>query len=105
MTFPVEISRNSRIPIDIPCALPILFVLQAFAALGDSPQRIKWSDGPFDHPAELNQAVSFCNKNGIRQLWVTTRTQQGIRKMGDVELIFIPTASFAYQLDKTGVFK
>ena len=63
------------------------------------------SDGPFDHPAELNQAVSFCNKNGIRQLWVTTRTQQGIRKMGDVELIFIPTASFAYQLDKTGVFK
>lgn len=26
------------------------------------------SDGPFDHPAELNQAVSFCNKNGIRQL-------------------------------------
>ena len=61
--------------------------------------------GPFDHPAELNQAVSFCNKNGIRQLWVSTRTQQGIRKMGDVELIFIPTASFAYQLDKTGVFK
>ena len=71
----------------------------------DIALEVKWSDGPFDHPAELNQAVSFCNKNGIRQLWVTTRTQQGIRKMGDVELIFIPTASFAYQLDKTGVFK
>ncbi len=71
----------------------------------DIALEVKWSDGPFDHPAELDKAIAFCEKNGLRQLWVTTRTQRGIKKMGDVEMVFIPTASFAYQLGGSELFK
>ena len=66
---------------------------------------VKWSDGPFDHPAELREAVSFIKKNNLKNLIVTSRTQQGIRRMGDVELIFIPTALFAYYLGIKGFMK
>lgn len=65
----------------------------------------KWSDGPYDHPAELEGAVGFCQKNGLKRLWVTTRSQTGFRRMGDVELVYVPTALFAYQLGMYGVFK
>lgn len=65
----------------------------------------KWSDGPFDHPAELGSAVGFCQKNGLSRLWVTTRSQRGVRRMGDLELVYVPTALFAYQLGAGGVFK
>ena len=71
----------------------------------DIALEVKWSDGPFDHPSELDKAISFCEKNGLRQLWVTTRTQRGVRKMGNVEMVFIPTASFAYQLDDGNLFE
>lgn len=66
---------------------------------------VKWSDGPFDHPAEVKEAVAFCQRNGLGRLWVTSRTQRGIRRLGSVELVFVPTALFSYELGRGGVFK
>lgn len=71
----------------------------------DLAMEVKWSDGPFDHPAEVDQAVSFCERNGITRLWVTTRSQQGVRRSRSVELVYIPTALMAYYLGKGGLLK
>ena len=71
----------------------------------DAAFEVKWSDGPFDHPAELRETVSFMERNKLKTLFVTSRTQQGIRKMGNTELVFIPTVLFAYQLGIKGFIK
>ena len=65
---------------------------------------VKWSDGPFDHPAEVKEAVAFVRRNGLKTLTVTSRSQEGVKRMDDVELSFIPTARFAYDLGKGGIF-
>ena len=62
---------------------------------------VKWSDGPFDHPAELNEAVKFAQSNGLNKITVTSKTEKGTKYVDNVELSFIPTAHFAYNLGKT----
>ena len=75
-----------------------------FVRMNDGTQKpdkileVKWSDGPFDHPAELREATSFVERNGLKTLFVSSRTQQGIKRFGDTELVFIPTALLAYRL-------
>lgn len=59
---------------------------------------VKWSDGPFDHVSELDMALDFVRRNGLRTLWATTRTQQGTRRKGDLEIQFVPTSLLAYSL-------
>ena len=71
----------------------------------DIALEVKWSDGPFDHPAELRSAISFCERNAINRLWVTTRTQRGIKKVGEIEIVYTPSALFARELGKGTVFK
>lgn len=61
---------------------------------------VKWSDGPFDHPAELKEAVSFAKNNKLDRLTVTSRSQKGVKHVNNVELTFVPTACFAYDLGK-----
>ena len=71
----------------------------------DAALEVKWSDGPFDHPAELKEAVNFCERNGLARLYVTTRTQKGVKRSGSVELVFVPSALFALALNGGRVFK
>lgn len=71
----------------------------------DAALEIKWSDGPFDHPAELKEAVNFCEKNSLKRLWVTTRTQKGVKKFGNIELVYIPTALFALAINRRLMLK
>ena len=66
----------------------------------ESAIEIKWSDGPYDHPAEIKDAVTFARNNGLKTLTITSRSQEGIKHMDDVELSFVPTACFAYNLGK-----
>lgn len=61
---------------------------------------VKWSDGPFDHPAELKEAVMFAQSNNLNKILVTSKTEKGIKYMDNVELSFIPTAIFAYKMGK-----
>ena len=66
---------------------------------------VKWSDGPFDHPAEIKEAVEFARLNALSSLVVTSRTQQGVKRMGDIELQFMPTARWAYDLGRAELTK
>ena len=61
---------------------------------------VKWSDGPFDHPAEVKDVVCFAERNGIRQVVVTSRSQEGTKHMGGVDLKYVSTTRFAYNLGK-----
>ena len=71
----------------------------------DIALEVKWSDGPFDHPAELRSAISFCERNGIGKLWVTTRTQRGTKKVAEIEVVYTPSALFARDLGRGVAFK
>lgn len=71
----------------------------------DIALEVKWSDGPFDHPAELRAAISFCERNAIDRLWVTTRTQQGVKHVGQIEVVYTPSALFARALGRGTLFK
>ena len=70
-----------------------------------SALEVKWSDGPFDHPAELKEAVAFAKMNNLKRLTVTSRSQKGTKFVDNVELKFIPTACFAYDTGKTQLVK
>ena len=59
---------------------------------------VKWSDGPYDHVSELDKAVDFVRRNKLTRLFATTRTQQGVRRSGDVEIVYVPTSLFAYAM-------
>lgn len=59
---------------------------------------VKWSDGPYDHVSELDKAVDFVWRNNLSRLFVTTRTQQGVRRSGNVEIVYVPTSFFAYAM-------
>ena len=61
----------------------------------DLALEVKWSDGPFDHPAELKMAVEFCMRNALRRLWVTTRSQTGVKSVGSVDVVYVPAALLA----------
>jgi predicted AAA+ superfamily ATPase len=66
---------------------------------------VKWSDGPFDHPGELKEAVMFAQSNGLNKIVVTSKTEKGAKYMDNVELSFIPTALFAYKIGKESFSK
>lgn len=70
-----------------------------------SALEVKWSDGPFDHPAEIKEAVAFVQNNGLKELVVTTRSQRGEKYVNDVTLRYIPTAFYAYMLGKENFSK
>ena len=70
-----------------------------------SALEVKWSDGPFDHPAELKEAVAFAKMNNLTRLMVTSRSQKGTKFVDNVELKFIPTACFAYDTGKAQLVK
>ncbi len=66
----------------------------------DSMFEVKWSDGPFDHPAEIKEAVNFAERNGLNRMVVTSRSQEGVKHVGPVELTFVSTSRFAYNLGR-----
>ncbi|MEX0696027.1 MAG: ATP-binding protein [Dongiaceae bacterium] len=54
---------------------------------------VKWSDRPFQQPAqELNALLTFCKKNGIDQAAIATRSAQGSKHEAGIELRFEPIA-------------
>lgn len=60
-----------------------------------SALEVKWTDVPFDHPDRLAGACAFLTRHNMRKLVVTSRTKAGVRRVGDVEITYIPTALYA----------
>lgn len=57
---------------------------------------VKWSDRPFHDPHSLHGLLSFCNENKLEQATVTSRNESGVRKVGGVELTFVPASVYCY---------
>ncbi len=57
---------------------------------------IKWSDRYYGKPGELKSLLSFCQKNKLTSAIVTTIEKEGIVTINDIDLDFVPAASYAY---------
>ena len=66
---------------------------------------VKWSDGPFEHPAEVKEAVNFAKSNGLSELTITSKSETGVKYCDNVKLSFIPTSFLAYNLGKKAFAK
>ena len=59
---------------------------------------IKWSNRYYEKPGELKSLIQFCEKNLLCSALVTSIDKEGIVKHNNIELIFIPTAMYAYMV-------
>jgi predicted AAA+ superfamily ATPase len=57
---------------------------------------VKWTDRFFENPNELKSLYYFMERNALKEAIVTSRTQAGLKKIEDKELLFIPTACYVY---------
>jgi uncharacterized protein len=57
---------------------------------------IKWSDRFYSKPGELKSLLSFCQKNKLETAMVTTIEKEGIVKINDLTLDFVPAATYAF---------
>jgi predicted AAA+ superfamily ATPase len=64
----------------------------------DKAVEIKWSDRYFSQPSELKSLLYFLDNNGLDEAMVTSITSNGIRKIGDKNLRFVPASLFTYSL-------
>ncbi len=61
---------------------------------------IKWSDHYYEHPGDLVSLLEFLNNNELKEAIVTSITKSGERRQGDMRLLFIPAALYAYIVGK-----
>jgi len=59
---------------------------------------MKWSDRYFEAPGELKSLLAFIDKNHLASAIVSSRTKFGTRKLENSDLIFMPSALYAYLL-------
>lgn len=59
---------------------------------------VKWSDRYVDHPRELKSLLSFCARNELSSVVVTTRTLSSERVIDGVTLRFIPASLYCYAI-------
>ncbi len=57
---------------------------------------IKWSNRYYEKPNELKSLIQFCENNKLKQALVTTIDKEGIKKIGDLEIFYLPVAIYAY---------
>jgi predicted AAA+ superfamily ATPase len=57
---------------------------------------IKWSNRYFERPTELKSLIQFCEKNNLSQALVTTIDKEGIKKVGNLEIFFVPVSIYSY---------
>lgn len=63
---------------------------------------VKWSDASFDRPARLTSLIDFIRHHGdsIEEVSVTTRTKSGTRRVGGVDIDFVPAALYCYAVGR-----
>ncbi len=64
---------------------------------------IKWNDRYFERPADLVGLLKFCRSNGLAEGWCSTRTRFGERRVGEVEIVYWPTAALAFHFGQRAV--
>ena len=59
---------------------------------------MKWSDRYYEAPGELKSLLSFMEKNQLSSAIVSSRTRFGAKELESLNLVFIPSALYAYLL-------
>jgi len=59
---------------------------------------VKWSNKFYDHPEKLRALLKFCEKNNLDEPLVTTIDKEGTRKVGKINIHFIPASVYAYNV-------
>jgi predicted AAA+ superfamily ATPase len=59
---------------------------------------IKWSDQYANQPNKLKSLLKFCQDNRLSQALVTTIGKQQVKTEKNIELTFLPLASYAYSV-------
>jgi uncharacterized protein len=59
---------------------------------------IKWSNRYWEKPQELKSLIYFCNANSFDKALVTSIDQHGTKKIGDLQLTFIPASVYTYNI-------
>ncbi len=57
---------------------------------------IKWSNQYFDRPRDLKSLLQFLRDNNLKSAMVTTIDKEGVKKIGDITLQFVPSAVCNY---------
>ncbi len=61
---------------------------------------IKWSNRFFEKPNQLKSLIRFCKTNKLKSALVTTIDTEGTKTIEDIELQFLPAASYTYTIGK-----
>ncbi|WP_455641948.1 ATP-binding protein [Parabacteroides johnsonii] len=59
---------------------------------------IKWSNHYYEHPGDLRSLLEFLDNNDLPEAIVTSISKSGDRQQGEVRLLFIPAAIYAYMV-------
>lgn len=59
---------------------------------------IKWSNKAFDSLKEIKNLISFCNKNNVKDCFVTTLDKWGVEDVDTVNVNYIPSSVYAYNV-------
>ncbi len=63
---------------------------------------VKWTDRFFERPSELKSLISFVKKHedSLTDICVTTRRKSGSRRASGIDIMFLPSALYAYSVGK-----
>lgn len=59
---------------------------------------VKWSNRFFDNPKDLKSMSKFCEENDLNDVLVTTIDKEGDKKYKNINISFLPAASYAYTI-------
>jgi predicted AAA+ superfamily ATPase len=57
---------------------------------------VKWSDRYCERPRELESIVAFCQSTGLKDILVTSKTQNVSCKVDDLVIPFVPSSVYCY---------
>ncbi|MGD0010646.1 MAG: ATP-binding protein [Terriglobia bacterium] len=57
---------------------------------------VKWSDRYCDNPDELKSLLSFCQANGLKRVFVTSKTKTLTCNVGNIQIEFLPASTYCY---------
>ncbi|ARN78214.1 ATPase [Nonlabens spongiae] len=66
---------------------------------------IKWSNRYYQKPQELKSLYKFCKENNLNNPLVTTINIEGTKSINDLNIQYLPAASYAYTVGKNTLDK
>ena len=66
---------------------------------------IKWSNRFLEKPSGLKSLVKFCKENKLKNALVTTIDKEGVLKIEDISIQYVPASTYAYTIGRNTLIK